>query len=68
MLAGGWLSGPPNELPDEALLVDKYTAAAKRCEKCERRGGLYRAVHREAPASTYRAWSCCRQWRHATEL
>jgi hypothetical protein len=66
-LAAGWIPGPPDELSDDALLVDKFTAAVMACEKCERRGGLYRAVHRLDPPA-YRAWSCCRQCGHATEM
>jgi hypothetical protein len=67
-LATGWLPGPPDELPDNALLIDQFTAAAMPCEKCDCRGGRYRAVHRAEPEGGYRAWSCCRHCGHATEL
>jgi hypothetical protein len=66
-LADGWLPGPPDDLPDDLLLVDKFEAAALLCEKCGRGGGQYWAVHRLVPPG-YKAWSCCRGCGHATEL
>jgi hypothetical protein len=67
-LAEGWLPGPPDDLRDDLVLVDKYNAAAMQCERCGRRGGLYRAVHRLGGEPSYRAWSCCRACGHATEF
>ena len=66
-LAAGWLPGPPDDLPDDALAVDRYTAAAICCEHCGEPGGKYRAVHNTEPAA-YRAFSCCRECGYATEL
>ena len=56
------------DLPDEALDVDKFTAAVLQCERCNATGGRYRAVHRLATQCRYRAWTVCGDCGQATEL
>ena len=65
-LAAGWISGPPEDLPEDALQVDKYTAAVLPCERCHATGGRYLAVHRQPDG--YRAWSSCPDCGQLTEM